>query len=69
MSKRVDELFVMKELGLPEVEKALKEISFFERDRTERSYVQVGLVLYNAGLSLRKMKKLLRNSLSWTRRW
>jgi transposase-like protein len=42
------------------MEEVLERINFFERGRTERFYVKLGLVLYNVGLSLRKVKKVLK---------
>lgn len=44
----------MMNLKLPVLESVLEEVNFFERERTEKSYVKLGLVLYDAGLSLRK---------------
>ncbi|MDY6775054.1 MAG: IS6 family transposase [Halobacteria archaeon] len=44
---------------LPVLTKVLEEVDFFERERTDESYVELGLVLYDAGLSLRKTEKVL----------
>jgi hypothetical protein len=38
---------------------ALDEIEFFERKRTDRGFVELSLVLYNASLNLRKVELVL----------
>jgi hypothetical protein len=50
---------MLKELNLPALNDALNEIEFFERRRTDRGIVELVLVLYNAGLSLRKVELVL----------
>jgi transposase-like protein len=50
---------MLKELNLPALNDALNEIEFFERRRTDRGIVELALVLYNAGLSLRKVELVL----------
>lgn len=47
-------------LNLPAVKDALAEVEFFERDRTDRFTVELAIVLYNSGVSLRKTRRVLR---------
>ena len=49
----------MSDLNLPALKDALEEIEFFERERTERFYVELAIVLYNSGVSLRKTQRVL----------
>jgi hypothetical protein len=39
----------MSHLNLPALGDALKELEFFERERTERFYVKLAIVLYDSG--------------------
>ena len=48
----------MSHLNLPALGDALEEIEFFERERTERFYVELAIVLYNSGVSLRKTQRV-----------
>ena len=45
--------------NLPELDEVLDEIEFFERERTERQLNEVALLLYNFGVSLRKVEQVL----------
>lgn len=49
----------MKPLDLPALTEVLDDIDCFERERTDRGAVQLALVLYDAGLSLRKTQRVL----------
>ena len=49
----------MSQLNLPALEDALEEFNFFERERTDRFYVELAIVLYNSGVSLRKTQRVL----------
>jgi putative transposase len=49
----------MKSLDLPELEDALEELNVFERVRTDAFVVELAIVLYNSGVSLRKTKRVL----------
>ena len=50
---------IISDLNLPALEDALEELNFFERERTERFYVELAIVLYNSGVSLRKTQRVL----------
>lgn len=39
--------------------KVLDEIEFFERERTDRQLVELAILLYDVGVSLRKVKRVL----------
>jgi transposase-like protein len=45
--------------NLPELTEALDEIEFFERERTDRHLVELAILLYNCGMSLRKVERVL----------
>ena len=47
------------QLNLPELAEVLEEIEFFERERTDRQSVELTILLYNHGVSLRKVKRVL----------
>ena len=47
------------QLNLPELTEVLEEIEFFERERTDRQSVELAILLYNHGVSLRKVKRVL----------
>lgn len=44
----------------PVLEEVLEEIEFFERERTDRFAVELAIVLYSSGVSLRKVQRALR---------
>ena len=46
-------------LNLPELAEVLEEIEFFERERTDRQSVELAILLYNHGVSLRKIERVL----------
>jgi putative transposase len=46
-------------LNIPALEDALEEIRFFERDRTDTFVVELAIILYDSGVSLRKTKRVL----------
>ena len=46
-------------LNLPELAEVLEEIEFFERERTDRQSVGLAILLYNHGVSLRKIGRVL----------
>ena len=46
-------------LNLPELAEVLDEIEFFERERTDRQVVELAILLYNHGVSLRKVERVL----------
>ena len=46
-------------LSLPVLEEALEEIEFFERERTDPFAVELAVVLYDSGVSLRKTERVL----------
>ena len=46
------------QLNLPELAEVLEEIEFFERERTDRQSVELAILLYNHGVSLRKGKRV-----------
>jgi transposase-like protein len=48
----------MNSLNLPALEDALEEISFFERDRTDAFVVELAIILYDSGVSLRKVQRV-----------
>ncbi|MFB6253661.1 MAG: hypothetical protein ABEI06_03535, partial [Halobacteriaceae archaeon] len=54
----VDEIVVMN-FQLPVLTNILDDVEFFDRERTDRAYVDLGLVLYDAGLSTRKTATVL----------
>lgn len=43
----------------PELTKMLDEIEFFERERTDRQFVKLAILLYDCGVSLHKVKRVL----------
>jgi transposase-like protein len=45
--------------NLPELTEVLDEIEFFERERTDRQVVELAILLYNHGVSLRKVERVL----------
>jgi transposase-like protein len=47
------------QLNLPELSEMLEEIEFFERERTDRHLVELAILLYNHGVSLRKVSRVL----------
>lgn len=51
------------ELNLLAVTDALDEVEFFERERTNRFYVELAIVLYNSGLALAQRRTLIRGDL------
>ncbi|HET7322878.1 MAG TPA: IS6 family transposase [Halococcus sp.] len=44
---------------LPELNEVLDEIEFFERERTDRQFVELAILLYDCGVSLRKVERVL----------
>jgi transposase-like protein len=50
---------MLKELNRPALNDAIDEIESAERRRTDRGIAELALVLYNAGLSLRKFELVL----------
>jgi len=47
------------QMNLPELSEVLDEIEFFERERTERQVVELAILLYNFGVSFRKVARVL----------
>jgi putative transposase len=47
------------QLNLPELDEVLDSIDFFERDRTDRHLVELAILLYDSGVSVRKVKRVL----------
>jgi transposase-like protein len=47
------------QLNLPALDEVLEEIEFFERERTDRHVVEVAILLYNCGVSLRRVSQVL----------
>jgi len=45
--------------NLPELTEVLDEIEFFERERTDRQVVELAILLYDCGVSLRKVARVL----------
>ena len=45
--------------NLTELTEVLDEIEFFERERTDRQFVELAILLYDCGVSLRKVKRML----------
>lgn len=45
--------------SLPELTDVLDEIEFFERERTDRQFVELAILLYDCGMSLRKVERVL----------
>ena len=45
--------------NLPELTEVLDEIEFFERERTDRQFVELAILLYDCGVSLRKVERVL----------
>ena len=45
--------------NLSELEEMLDEIEFFERERMDRQFVELAILLYDCGVSLRKVKRVL----------
>lgn len=46
-------------LNLPELAEVLDEIEFFERERTDRRPVELAILLYGCGVSLRRVSQVL----------
>ena len=46
-------------MNLPELTEALDEIEFFEHERTDRQVVELAILLYNFGVSFRKVARVL----------
>jgi hypothetical protein len=46
-------------MNLPELSDVLDEIEFFERERTDRQVVELAILLYNFGVSFRKVARVL----------
>ena len=46
-------------MNLPELSEVLDEIEFFERERTDRQVVELAILLYNFGVSFRKVARVL----------
>jgi putative transposase len=46
-------------LNLPRLTEVLEEIEFFERERTDRHHVEVAILLYDCGVSLRRVAQVL----------
>ena len=46
-------------MNLPELTEVLDEIEFSERERTDRQVVELAILLYNSGGSLRKVARML----------
>jgi transposase-like protein len=49
----------MMNTNLPELTEVLDEIEFFERERTDRQFVELAILLYDCGVSLRKVERVL----------
>jgi len=49
----------MMKTNLPALSEVLDEIEFFERERTDRQFVELAILLYDFGVSLRKAKRVL----------
>lgn len=47
------------QLNLPALDEVLNEIELFEREQTDRHAVEVAILLYNCGVSLRKVARVL----------
>lgn len=47
-------------LNLPELTDVLDEIEFFERERTDRQFVELAILLYDYGVSFRKVAQVLK---------
>lgn len=45
-------------MNLPALNQGLEEIGFFEREQTDRQVVEVAILLYNCGLSLRRVTQV-----------
>ena len=43
--------------NLPELDEVLDEIEFFERERTDRQFVELAILLYDCGVSFRKVER------------
>ena len=46
-------------LNLPELTKVLEDIEFIERERMDRQIIELPILLYNHGVSLRKVSRVL----------
>jgi transposase-like protein len=46
-------------MNLPELSEVLDEIEFFERERTDRQVVELAILLYDFGVSFRKVARVL----------
>ncbi|WP_435186695.1 IS6 family transposase [Halobellus sp. EA9] len=46
-------------MNLPELSEVLDEIEFFKRERTDRQVVELAILLYNFGVSFRKVARVL----------
>jgi len=49
----------MMKTNLPALSEVLDEIEFFERERTDRQFVELAILLYDFGVSLRKVERVL----------
>jgi len=49
----------MQSLDLLELENALKDVEFFERERTDAFVVELAILLYNSGVGLRRIERVL----------
>ena len=49
----------MTNTNLPELTEVLDETEFFERERTDRQLDELAILLYDCGVSLRKVKRVL----------
>jgi transposase-like protein len=47
------------QVNLPELNEVLEEIELFERERTDRRFVELAILLYDCGVSLRKVERVL----------
>jgi hypothetical protein len=46
-------------MSLPQLIEVLDEIEFFEREWTDRQVVELAILLYNFGVSFRKVARIL----------
>jgi hypothetical protein len=47
------------QLNLPALDKALRDGEFFDRERTDRHVVELAILLYDSGVSLRRVQQVL----------
>lgn len=45
--------------NLPELDEVLEDVEFFERERTDRHVVELAILLYDSGVSVRKVGRVL----------